>query len=131
MSRLITTHRVDPADPTRIEARDEPGVSGANHLYMAVGVDFRTNPVCAPGIAGALEYPIVFQNGTFPEVGCNGVTIEALLAISIDRLEGFQRGAYPCPQNAVAIGHLQQALAVLHDRTKQRIERGVEGAHKA
>lgn len=131
MSRLITTHRVDLADPTHIEALDEPGNSGANHLYLVAPVDFVNNPGVTPELTSREGYPIIFQNGTFPEVGCNGVTIEALLAISIDRLEGFQRGAYPCPQNAIAIEHLQQALAALHDRTKQRIERGVEGAHKA
>lgn len=74
---------------------------------------------------------IAFQNGPVKEngEGVNGVTHEALLAVLIDRLEGFQAGPYACPENARAILLLQDAMATLHTRTMKREARGVEGTH--
>lgn len=68
-----------------------------------------------------------FQDGPPSDVGINGVTEEALIAVLLDRLERFQGGAYRCRQNALAITNLEQALMWLGDRTAERTERGVEG----
>lgn len=75
---------------------------------------------------------ISFQNGPVKEDGngVNGITHEVLLAVLIDRLEGFQAGQYANPHNQLALDHLRGALEALHDRTRARIARGVEGTHK-
>jgi hypothetical protein len=73
---------------------------------------------------------LVFQHGPIPQTGLNGVTNEALLAIIADRLERFQQGEFPCQENESALHHTKMALDRLRARTKNRIERGVEGKHE-
>lgn len=68
-----------------------------------------------------------FQSGTAKEVGVNGITTEAMLAIALDRLECFQRGAYKCRENALAITKIEEALLWLGHRSNDRERRGVEG----
>lgn len=71
-----------------------------------------------------------FQQGAISEVGCNGITDEALLVVLIDRLARFQEGNFACDENADALHALQYALAQLQARTRDRQRRGVEGEHK-
>lgn len=73
---------------------------------------------------------VSFQNGPINEVGVNGQTHEAYLAILIHRLEGFQSGKYSCHDNQVALDHLEAARMWLQKRTIDRMNRGVEGTHK-
>lgn len=54
---------------------------------------------------------------------------EALIAIVIDRLQGFQRGQFACEENVLALHKLHEAMHWLHHRTREREERGVEGTH--
>lgn len=42
-----------------------------------------------------------------------GLTMEVLIGICAERLETYQRGAWPCAENAAALDHLRQALQVL------------------
>lgn len=70
---------------------------------------------------------VKFHVGSPQEVGINGVTNEALLAIVIDRLSSFQLGPFSCRDNAVALTHCEEALMWLQRRTRERIKRGVEG----
>lgn len=73
---------------------------------------------------------IEFQQGPIGEVGgVNGVTNEALLAVVIDRLRGFQSSKFSCRENALALTKLEEALQWLHWRTRGREARGVEGTH--
>lgn len=72
---------------------------------------------------------LFFQDQPEKVGGVRGATNEALIAIVIDRLEGFQDGQYPCQENSEAIIHLWQALRCLHNRTVNRVARGVEGTH--
>jgi hypothetical protein len=82
---------------------------------------------------GPLYIPqrIRFQNGPVKESGYNGNSHEALLAILLDRLEGFQAGQYKNHDNQMALDHLQTARLFLHKRTMDRVARGVEGTNKA
>lgn len=68
-----------------------------------------------------------FQSAPVPNVGVNGVTIEALLAICAHRLECFQGGEFPCEENAEALQHIEAALQSLHNRTDRRMNFGYEG----
>lgn len=70
-----------------------------------------------------------FQLGNPNEVGFNGVTNEALLAIVRDRLIAFQSSEFACIENQQALVHVDEALEVLKRRTRDRITRKVEGTH--
>ena len=80
---------------------------------------------------GAILHMIRFQKGPVQEHGVNGLSDESLLAILIDRLEHFQAGPFACEQNERALTHLQAALEDLQARTKDCVERGVEGRSEA
>ena len=127
--RVLTDHVVNPAnDRLKIEVVDEPGHGGACHSYVISGFNTETN-AAADGVPRNAAW-ILFQNGPIAEVGVNGVTHEALLAILADRLRGFQAGRYACAENAEALKHIEAAQAVLLNRTRARMARGVEGTHK-
>jgi hypothetical protein len=132
--RNITAHQVNEANEAlTITVEDAPGSGGANHLYMIRGFDTTSNP-SDPFVARhgnpALHATVLFQNGPIKEVGVNGVTHEALLAIVCDRLRSFQAGPYACADNAVALAHLELAQEALQRRTRERQARGVEGTHE-
>lgn len=132
--RKIETHVVNPvSDKLEITVQDAPGAGGAHHHYRIEGFDTTSNPsdpfVARHGSA-ARHATVLFQNGPIAEAGINGVTHEALLAILIDRLECFQAGPYASAYNEAALDHLRSAQGVLHDRTRERMARGVEGTNK-
>ena len=117
MSRKITSHIVNPAnDQISITVTDEPGPGGANHRYEVSWPDIGLCPVV-----------LNFQNGAINEVGVNGITHEVLLAILIDRMQGFQNGPYKNRENAVALTKMEEAVMWLAKRTRDRMARGVEG----
>jgi hypothetical protein len=116
--RVLDAHKVNPVnDGIVVGVMDGPGHGGASHEYRITLPDGRNTF-------------INFQNGPIKEAGVNGLTHEVLLAILVDRLEGFQAGQYACDQNATALGWLRDTLAVLKSRTENRIARGVEGTHE-
>lgn len=125
--RTLTDHIVsgDQAVQLQIEVTDEPGAGGANHEYLVL-----LPPPAPMASLGQKAYRIQFQNGPIKEAGVNGITQEALLAITIDRLRSFQAGPYSCRENAIALTHLEEALMWLQRRTVARIKRGVEGTHE-
>ena len=119
--RELTGHKVNGVnDELKIEVLDQPGHGGACHRYMV----FFPNPKVDN------HYLIAFQDGPIKEVGTNGLTHEALLAILIDRLEGFQSGQYACQSNQTALDALRVAQEALLSRTRERAARGVEGTHQ-
>ncbi len=121
--RELTGHKVNPAnDRITVVCEDEPGHGGACHNYM-IGIPSQDPSSTATGI------PIRFQNGPIAEVGVNGITHEALIAILIDRLQHFQKGPYAGRENALALTKLEEAQHWLLHRTKARMDRGVEGTH--
>ncbi|SRR6266446_2775741 len=115
MFREIETHKVNGLNESlRIRVMDEPGQGGACHHYRIQYLDRWT-------------WDTHFQDGPVQEVGINGVSNEALLAIVRDRLEGFQSGSCACGENQDALGAVEHAMDRLAARTKDRLERGVEG----
>lgn len=132
--RTIHDHKVNGLNEAiAVIAADAPGPGGANHHYL-IGDETGERAVRAV---------LIFQNGPIGEAGINGISNEALLAVAIDRLRGFQhlrkedgefdynsRGKYACRENAVALTHLEDALMWLQKRTRDRMARGVEGTHK-
>lgn len=124
--RQIVSHRGNVSGPTNldnsisIEVLDEPGDGGACHVY-------RLN------VMGDDEKPpattLRFQNGPLKEAGHNGLSIESLLAVVIDRLEGFQSGKFACESNQAALDSTRGALHALLSRREDRARREVLGTH--
>lgn len=79
--------------------------------------------------AGEKTTEIHFQNGPVKEHGVNGVTSEALLAILIHRTKILD-GNFSCDENKRAITYMENALALFEQRTRDRLNRGVEGQNK-
>ena len=116
--RQLTSHKVNGLNEAiEIDVLDEPGDGNACHRYC-----LRLNP-------GTVMNEINFQNGPIQEVGFNGLSNEALLAIVEDRLVGFQGGKFACRENAIALTSIQEAMMWLQKRTRDRMARGVEGTH--
>ena len=123
--REITRHEQNVANKQiQIMVMDETGPGGANIKYQ---ISIPKNEVGGPPPFRVMH--LSFQNGPVDEDGngVNGLTHEVLLAIIIDRLEGFQRGPYRCAENEAACQNLKSALMWLQQRTNKRVERGVEG----
>lgn len=128
--RRINDHVINPVnDKLRIEVFDAPGQGGANHAYRVGGFELARNPSAGDGVThnAGTSMEVFFQNGPIAEVGVNGVTQEALLAIVIDRLRSFQAGPFSCKENACALTKCEEALHWLQQRTIARMRRGVEG----
>lgn len=107
--KAITAHQINELnEQITIVADDrDAGNGNASHNY---DVHFADRKIAIP-----------FQHGVVKAV---------LLAIVIDRLQGFQEGAFSCRENAVALTHLETALMWLQKRTRDRVVRGVEGTHQ-
>jgi len=131
--RYLTDHVVNPTnDRIKIAVTDAPGAGGANHRYEISGFDTKSNPanVNKDGFVSSFSAQVIlFQNGTIPENGVNGLTHEVLLAIVADRLRSFQKGPFACKANACALTHIEEAQHWLQQRTLERMRRGVEGTH--
>ena len=73
--------------------------------------------------------PVVFyelkEDGSFD----NGITLEEMLRVSIERLQDLN-GRFACRENSIAITKMQEALMWLNARTADREKRGVEGKHQ-
>lgn len=120
--REITDHIVtgDTAPQLKIEAMNAFGHDSGESNYRISGYK----------IEGKDAYvTIMFQNGPIKDHGVNGVTLEALFAIEIDRLRNFQKGPFACSDNAIALANAESALRQLQFRTIGRIRRGVEGTN--
>lgn len=109
-----------------VRATDYPGPGGTHHRYVITGFDLMSNPSGLPDV-NQHSCTVVFQNGAIKDVGINGVTDEALLAIVADRVGAFQSGPYACRENAIALDGLHVAMQALKSRTARRTGQGIEG----
>jgi|SRR6185369_9063589 len=139
MKRIISNHVVGGLNEAiEVAAVDAPGPGGANHKYDIIGEAGKIG-----NERSVFGVNLRFQNGPIskPE-DRNGITNEALIAVAIDRMRGFQYarnedtsfnfdvpGKYACVENAEALKNLESALEWLQKRTKDRLARGVEGTH--
>ena len=127
--RELTSHKVNGLNEAlQVLVLDDPGQGNACHFYGISWVG--GTPDQSDDDREAKELLIQFQNGPIKEVGVNGVSGEALLAIIEDRLIGFQSGEYACRENACALTHIQEAMMWLQKRTNDRMKRGVEGTNQ-
>lgn len=120
LSRELLHKGDEPLNFLGITAIDDPTFGGASHIY-----ELRTGSRLDPQFVTYIQ----FQTGTIAENGINGVTNEALLAIVIDRLRSFQNGEFKCTENASALNYAEHAMHWLKQRTRRRLEQGIEGTH--
>lgn len=125
MSDVIRKVDIGSSNYTEIFALDDRGAGGANHEYQVREL----LPADATPLKDDIYASIKFQNGAIKESGVNGCHNEDLIAIVIDRLQGFQSGDFKCRENAIAITKLEEALLWLNKRTADRRKRGVEGTN--
>lgn len=125
--RELHNHTVThPENRLRVYALGERGPNGDNHAYLVDQLNIEQHPAYEDLSKFADEQPeleaqiVLFQQGN-PEDGFNGFTIEALLAIAYDRLNGCQAGPYASEHNAQAMISINKALEHLHDRTRERL----------
>lgn len=78
---------------------------------------------------GQKTVTVEFQFGPVKEVGVNGLTNEALLAILAHRI-GVLNEKFPCRENSMAITKIEEAKLWLDKRTNDRLTRGVEGKNE-
>lgn len=95
-----------------ISKRDNQDVDG--HVYEV--------------ISGTNRQELSFQLGPVKEAGVNGCQNEQIISALVHRL-GLLNKKFPCRENAIAITHLESALAWLEKRTAERKARGVEGTN--
>lgn len=66
------------------------------------------------------------QNGPIKEKGVNGCQVDTLIHAAKTIIEGLNK-KFPCRENSLAITKLEESLHWLEARTKNRVQRGVEG----
>jgi hypothetical protein len=125
-TRTISNPYVPHSGPITIKADErDPENGNGSHTYV-IHIDNgekHSLKKCPP-------VEINFQHGPIQDTGANGITNEALIAVVIDRLEGFNESPFRCRENSLAITALEEAMHWLHFRTVKRQSRGVEGTNK-
>jgi len=106
---------------------DEPASDGANHAYHIAVHPYDAEKGQARDEPAVAFVRLQFQNGGLKEVGANGITDQALIAIVLDRLRGFNDGPYRCRENSMMITKLEEALMWGEKRGNDRARRNVEG----
>ncbi len=104
---------------------DERASDAAHHKYKIV-----VNSWTEDGESGS--YPVEvcdlkFQNGGLKEVGANGITDQALIAVVLDRMRSFNDGQFRCRENSMIITKLEEAMLWMEKRSNDRARRNVEG----
>jgi len=73
---------------------------------------------------------VFIQDGVIPEVGINGMQVTDLLAYVNEIYKSLNK-AFPCRENALTITKIEEALHWQEARTRDRLNRKVEGQHKS
>jgi hypothetical protein len=125
VGRLLYDHKGNRFNRECIDVltADERGTDNAHHAYTINVRAFEQPKDAAPTLSVTLQ----FQNGSLSEVGGNGITDQALLAIILDRKRSFNDGPFRCRENSMVITKLEEALMWEEKRGNDRARRGVEG----
>lgn len=108
----------------RVETADLRASDNAHHAYnITVFHDYTTGMDNVP----VEEVTLNFQNGGLKEVGANGITDQALIAVVLDRVRSFNDGQFRCRENSMVITKLEEALMWMEKRSNDRARRNVEG----
>lgn len=129
-NRALTDHKNNAFNRKCIAVytADERASDNAHHKYKIVVNGWHEDG--EQGTAPVYSVDLEFQNGGLKEVGPNGITDQALLAIVLDRLRSFNEGQFRCRENSMMITKLEEALMWGEKRGNDRAKRGVEGERK-
>jgi hypothetical protein len=120
LMRIITTHQTNECNKQLALFAEDRNENGVTQAYF----------VKIPRVDVVQTLTLPFQYGPIAEAGVNGMTLEVLLAICIDQLEGYQSSKFANDYNKEALHFCRYALDQLEARTREREARGVEGTHK-
>ena len=84
----------------------------------------------AGGVTSGQCLSIEWQSGVVGSSGHNGAFLEDVVEAAIQRLRFFQGTKFACRENALAITKLEEANMWLEQRTKNRVEQGVEDTYE-
>ncbi len=77
---------------------------------------------------------IVWQNGPLgrgdERMEPNGAFVEGVIQAVVGRLRYYQRSAFMCRENALALTKLEEAIHWCQHRTEARESQGVKGTHE-
>lgn len=122
-----------------VYANDAPhALNGANHSYTFERLRGEDEPANdrfdiedVEGKELAEVGYMEFQNGPRHAPDSIPGTLDgAVIAMEIDRMEGFQRGPFACESNEQVLAHLRAALEILKSRARERAARGVLGKNE-
>lgn len=106
-------------DRIAITADERDAKGGGSSNFYRVTID---GEVCAE---------VQFQHGPRAEPDSTpGLTDAVLLAIVLDRYEGFQAGPFRCRENALVATKLEEAMHWMQHRARERAQRGVLGKNQ-
>lgn len=126
IGRPLTDHKNNKFNRECIEVvtADLRQSDNAHHAYkINVYHDYTTGMDAVP----VEEVVLNFQNGGLKEVGANGITDQALIAIVLDRVRSFNDGKFRCRENSMVVTKLEEAMMWMEKRSNDRAHRGVEG----
>lgn len=104
-------------------------------MIQPITQEHRVDAVGRPagGTTTATGLRIEWQNGPLGRGADrkepNGAFVETVIKAARDRLLHYQGTQFACAENALAIDHLEVALATLAGRTARRESAGMEGTH--
>ena len=84
-------------------------------------------------VGQGLHEPVIdihWQDGIVGDNGQNGAFIEDVLEAARQRLQFFQTSKFRCRENAIALTHIETALAWLDFRTRARLIENVENTYE-
>jgi len=107
-------------------------MNGIKECVVKNEVDVNSNPT--GGSVTGVGLNINWQDGPLgrgeERIEPNGAFVETVISACVERLEFYQESKFNCGTSEEAIASLNNALASLESRTRDREQRGVEGEHK-
>ena len=107
---------------------------GLRRSEEVVRSEFRTdkngNPTGGDTWLTVGKMEINWQDGIVGDDGQNGAFVEDVLEAARQRLRFFQGSKLRCRENAIALTHIETALAWLDFRTRNREVEGVENTYE-
>ena len=112
-------------------AVDTDGDSNRGELFVDMNLDQEYVPI--RGHVKADRFRIRWQNGPLDRAKGekpNGAFVEDVLEVCKRRLEHYQKSAFACEENAIAMQFIEDAIVALTARRRDRISRGVQGKNE-
>ena len=73
---------------------------------------------------------VLWQDGIVGDDRQNGAFVEDVIEVARQRLQFFQASKFRCRENAIALTHIETALAWLDFRTRARLIENVENTYE-